>query len=170
MPALPPGPKEPAPPRCDGRRSAPSGSPKAAPAAAHAFRPPPPPPLISDLTDACGIVPARALAKLLGGTRLKVPRKARAAHPIAQVCGLEVLEWLVERHGGCAIDIPLSRPHPISQVGPVVARMTAEGASARDIARRFGVTERTVREWRQRMRDGGGAPAAEGASAPGRKP
>jgi len=126
------------------------------------------PAVLRGLADGCGIVAALALAKLLGGTRLKVPRRAREDHPVSQACGHEALEWLVANHGGCAIDIPFGPHHQYKMLGATVALMTANGASARDIALKLGVTDRTVREWRRQLRERD-APNA-GAAPKRRKP
>ena len=87
----------------------------------------------------------RRLATRRGGRRLYIPSKVRPLHWLALLLGQDAADALAFRYGGDRIVIPelgLARATRNEEI----RRCHAAGASAADVADRFGLSERQV--WR----------------------
>ncbi len=117
------------------------------------------PSLLREVADKFGIDPALRLAEAFGGQQVKLPRRARIDHTLARRVGLGVHAWLVEHYGGERITIPMGPRHPdkvrAAHRLAEVARLTAQGISTAEIARRLVIHERHVRDLRARAADDG---------------
>lgn len=106
------------------------------------------PALLGEIAAAEGLEAALRLAQCFGGLSVKVPKRARADHPVARLCGHSVLLWLVRERGGERVQVPMGPRHPdrvrAAHRLAEVARRTGRGESAADISRALVIHERHV--------------------------
>ena len=100
--------------------------------------------MLEDLGAELGPAATLRLVSGYGGTNIKVPRKARADHYLANLLGMQALEALCNGWGGEVLYVPLNEYAAHIAVLRGVVRMVEEGRSAQDIAHVLEVTERTV--------------------------
>ena len=97
-----------------------------------------------ELVEAVGREATAALQRALGGRNVYVPTGPRPEHPIARAAGLPPMAAICERWGGLTTwvgkDLLLAERN-----GALVAAAEA-GESAEEIAARFGITSRCVRQ------------------------
>lgn len=81
-----------------------------------------------------------------GGVRLYIPQKARLVpgHPIVQTLGLEAAHKLAADFGGLTISVPKGDALARLIRDAKIRERSAQGLSAKKIAREFGLTERHV--------------------------
>lgn len=98
------------------------------------------------MAEIAGLIGPEAAMRLVdayGGTRCYVPRRPAAKGPLAQAIGLDQARVLAENYGGEYLLVPTLF------VARAKKRRIAEAhGSAAQVARRYGVTERWVREVR----------------------
>lgn len=111
------------------------------------------PDILYRVAEECGLEAALVLGVHYGGRRLHVPKNVRPGHELARLVGMEVLEFLVREAAGDDIDIPMGPAAAPRQRAQQVATLDAQGLSAAEIARRLGISERTVFNHRARRRD-----------------
>jgi hypothetical protein len=112
------------------------------------------PGLLNEIADVIGVAGAISLAQKVGGTRIYIPGGITAQHWLADTIGHGPAEKLCAKFASCNIYIPLG---PASATGAAarqrtetVRAMTDEGLSAPTIARRIGVSVRTVHHIRSK--------------------
>lgn len=77
-----------------------------------------------------------------GGSRLYVPGRVAADHPLARLVGLDGARRMAEALGGCFVWIPMERrPNPRHEE---IRTLRAEGKAVRTIARTVGLSDRQV--------------------------
>lgn len=108
------------------------------------------------LRQICGDGPTMQLLSAKGGTRIYVPGRLTDDHWLIGLVGLEAAQALVKHltsdGNGCKVELPLGQHGQFGQYRRRLVAAVAEGASDNDVARRVGVTGRTVRRERQRQR------------------
>ena len=109
------------------------------------------------LCDICGEAPALRLVAAKGGRRTYVPGKLPDAHDLIEIMGAAAAEALVkyfskEGSGGTEIELPMGPSGHFGQYRRRLAQAVADGGTEHDVARRIGVTGRTVRRERRRQR------------------
>lgn len=90
-----------------------------------------------------------ATAKLVaqyGGTRLYIPYKLKLEHPLSQLLGQEVSQQLSSEFGGMTVEISRAVMLQIGQRNELILADRAAGMSQRQLARKFNLTERTIRK------------------------
>lgn len=107
------------------------------------------PMLLAALAERTSVPTVLRLADVAGGTRRYIPEKLPTGkHWLVDAIGVEATEVLIEMVGGDEIEVPTLRAYKAQKQHIAVA----EG-SAREVALRFGVTERWVRECRSLVKD-----------------
>jgi DNA-binding CsgD family transcriptional regulator len=100
------------------------------------------------LEDICGAIGFHATCELVawfGGASLYVPSTVTEEHPICLVIGLPAYRRLVALLGGETVSLPSNRQYDIARRNRAVVTMVADGYSDGDIATRYGVTRRQLR-------------------------
>ncbi|MDH4234803.1 MAG: hypothetical protein OEV15_06685 [Gallionella sp.] len=90
-----------------------------------------------------------ATAKLVaqyGGTRLYIPYKLKLGHPLCQLLGQEVSQQLSDEFGGMTVEISRAVMMQIGQRNELILADRAAGMSQRQLARKYHLTERTIRK------------------------
>ena len=111
---------------------------------------------IDELERDLGQSAALRLLANAGGQRRNVPKSAEGSRLASEV-GLAVVEWLVVRFGGTALDIPSFRArHKLDRAAELRASVLEAGLtnpsrSANVIATEFGVTAAYVHKLRTQM-------------------
>ena len=106
------------------------------------------PGILADIADAAGPLAAHRVAEARGGRMTYFPMSDRLTddHGLVTACGWDAARAIARRVGGCKTEVPLG---PLSGNRATVRRAIraalAEGVSGQEIARRVGVTGRTVR-------------------------
>lgn len=91
---------------------------------------------------------AEAAAKLVaeyGGTRLYVPYTLKQNHRLYQLLGQEIARQLSSEFGGMTVDISRAVMLKIGQRNKLILADRAAGMSQSRIARKYRLTERTIR-------------------------
>lgn len=112
------------------------------------------PPVLAAIAEAAGLDAALAIARQHGGTRVKVPTLATGTNWLTSLVGHQAAAAIIETLGPArAIDVPLG-PEGLKGGYYHMSRTTfarriqeleERGATAPQIARALGVTERAVR-------------------------
>lgn len=120
------------------------------------------PNLLREIDELCGRDVSDRIAGHFGGREMKIPalKRLTAASELAVVAGLENAKLIIEHLG--VPDMPLRVEVPLGQLS-FQAKRDAEirdfilksSATAIAIARRFGITRRTVCRHRRRLREEG---------------
>lgn len=98
------------------------------------------------LADRLGAERAAAVIDAAGGARLTIPADLdhyRETGALERLVGRELAVLLVLHFGGSTIYVPTGGGKRYTRLADIV-RMTAEGMSARQIARQIGCSDRTV--------------------------
>ena len=94
-----------------------------------------------------GLAAALALVQARGGSRLSVPGSIGAVHPLARMLGLPAAQALAKNFGGASILVPTSRGACRADRDRAARRDWTEGGmSLADLARRYGLAERRIRQ------------------------
>lgn len=105
--------------------------------------------LLEDLGAVMGTTAALRLIAVFGGGSLYVPAFATDDHPICVVVGREPFVRLVEAFGGDVLSLPANAEYERLRRWRRVVRLLSKGADVADVAQRFDITERTVRNIRR---------------------
>jgi hypothetical protein len=101
------------------------------------------PPFTRRLLDLLGPDALIALSRQYGGTRCYVPQAVTPDHALAICCGLEPARRLSAEFPSETIPVPLLAGFDRA-LRDAAIRAAWATSSARDLARRFGVTERSI--------------------------
>lgn len=109
---------------------------------------------LQDLASHVGISGALAIAERWGGIRLHVPHVERinSGHPLVQAIGMKNAESLARYAGGEWMEIPLCHLLSVRRRDAEMVAARQGGASTREIAKQFRLTERGVRLAMERYR------------------
>lgn len=119
------------------------------------------PALLQEIADVVGEAAALAIASRAGGTRIYLPAQASDDHWLVQAVGRAAADKLCHHFAvdgrGQRLDIPLHVGGTFRQLTRAIAEAVHKmddgtEASSQQIARRFGVTQRTVHRHRARHR------------------
>ncbi|MEG9129339.1 Mor transcription activator family protein, partial [Acinetobacter baumannii] len=94
-----------------------------------------------------GIKPALSLIESYGGILVFVPHKHALGihHELSQIIGYSKLQLLSEHLGNNSIEVPMATTITIAMRNRTIREMAAKKESRSKIARKFGVTIRTIR-------------------------
>lgn len=81
-----------------------------------------------------------------GGTRLYIPHTSKTDHLLCQLIGQEAAQKLSYEFAGMSVDIPRAAQMLIAQRNGLIAADRATGMSQRQLALKYGLTERTIRK------------------------
>ncbi|ROO28271.1 Mor transcription activator family protein [Salinisphaera orenii] len=95
----------------------------------------------------CDLIAAR------GGTRLYVPAQLTPEHALNREIGAEAAAKLVEIYGGDTLDMPRAHAATRAALHRTIVARYIDGASAAQLARDYGVTERWVYALAARRRE-----------------
>lgn len=122
------------------------------------------PALLAEIAEVAGIDAALAIAEAKGGQSVIVPTRLRADHWLSVAVGQDKAE-IISRH----FTSGHRRQELVIPLGPsgsflaerrrrarLIAEANARGASANQIAQEAGITERSVRRFRAKIRGDGG--------------
>lgn len=90
-----------------------------------------------------------ATAKLVaqyGGTRLYIPYKLKLDHPLRQLLGQEISQQLCSEFGGMTVEVSRAVMLQIGQRNKLILADRAAGMSKSQLARKYQLTERTIRK------------------------
>lgn len=110
------------------------------------------PDLLERIAEACGTNTALRVAEVLGGRKIKVPRKATPKCALARSVGLEAAAAIVEMYGGEVMLVPLGPASWYARWQDQIAAHTEAGLSIAATAKAVGVHERTVERHRKAIR------------------
>ena len=118
------------------------------------------PGVLGEIADLIGEVGALNIAAQKGGTRVYFPARVDDTHWLAAVVGIDNARKLCDHFAvdgsGQRIEIPLfvggSYKQFIRELSKRLHALDADGASEREIARKLGVSQRSVRRHRSRHR------------------
>ncbi|MEG9130032.1 Mor transcription activator family protein, partial [Acinetobacter baumannii] len=94
-----------------------------------------------------GVKPALSLIESYGGILVFVPHKHALGihHELSQIIGYSKLQLLSEHLGNTSIEVPMATTITIAMRNRTIREMAAKKESRSKIARKFGVTIRTIR-------------------------
>jgi transposase-like protein len=120
------------------------------------------PGLLGEIAEAAGISAALAMAERVGGTRVNIPARARDDHWLVEIVGRSAADKICDHFrtlsaelresGARHIVIPRGSTSPMAKVRRKLICELESGASAREAARRVGVSERTAFRMRARLK------------------
>lgn len=96
-----------------------------------------------DIAESLGMETASALVEHFGGGRVWIPQQWREDHPL-NIIGEDRARQLCEHFGPSGLDVPKSLIAHEARFG-VIRQLEKEGVSRLEIARRLGLTDRTIR-------------------------
>lgn len=104
------------------------------------------PGILREIAELIGLPGAMTLARAYGGVRLYVPKRYDPDHPLVKLLGHAAAAKLIEQYGGGEhFDIPLAANALRAVRNANIRRDRLMGATHRDLALRYAMTERTVR-------------------------
>lgn len=103
------------------------------------------PPTLHEMARVVGVEGVRKLVDAYGGVRLYVPQSVDQDHPLAELLGLAAARAMSAELGGDVIDVPRCHLAVKRARDAALVRDAAQGMSQRDLARKYGMTERNVR-------------------------
>lgn len=122
------------------------------------------PGVLGEIADVAGIPAALALADKVGGTRINIPARAQDDHWLVETVGREAADKICDyfrtlsaehREAGARhIVIPLGATGPLAQARRTLITELESGTSARQAARKAGVSERTAFRMRAKLKEG----------------
>jgi hypothetical protein len=117
------------------------------------------PGVLKEIADAAGEPAAVLIAAAHGGSRVYIPAKVTDGHWLVECIGRDKADRVCAHFGGGKqIDIPMAGygtyPQLYRKVAQLIHSLDKAGASARQIRKQVGVTERTVHRHRSRHRGG----------------
>ena len=121
------------------------------------------PGVLQEIAEVAGEAAALAIASRAGGTRIYLPAKAPDAHWLVQAVGRTHADALCNHFAvdgrGARLDVPLHVGGTFRQLQRAIAEVVhkmddGSEASSREIARKVGITQRTVHRHRARHRGG----------------
>jgi len=86
------------------------------------------------------------LTEQYGGTRLYIPSTLKPEHSLCQLLGKEAAQRLSFEFGGLRVEIPRAVMLQIAQRNVRILADRATGLSQRELARKYQLTERTIRK------------------------
>lgn len=107
---------------------------------------------LSLVSEVCGESSVHALIAAHGGTAAYVPRYPAPKHILCQTLGLDDVRKIADAFGSGWVEIPLGETSFVARSRAAVSDLTAEGQSARKIARRLGISQRTVFRHRRKLK------------------
>ncbi|WP_269586184.1 hypothetical protein [Roseibium sp. Sym1] len=120
------------------------------------------PGLLGDLARIVGLSAALAIAERVGGTRVSIPARAHDQHWLVETVGRDAADRICDHFrilrpdgqesGACHVIIPRGPTGCLAKARRRLARELDAGTSAREAARRAGVSERAAFRMRARHR------------------
>ncbi|SOC26925.1 hypothetical protein [Stappia indica] len=121
------------------------------------------PGLLADIADVAGLDAAMTLAEAVGGTRVTIPARVPHDHWLVRTVGRKAAEAICNHFrtlsaegreaGARHIVIPKGPAGCLDKARRRLAKELHNGASAREAARRAGLSERAAFRMRARMRE-----------------
>lgn len=110
------------------------------------------PGVLHEIATVAGLPAALEIADRYGGTRLHFPSRAPAGHWLEQLVGREAADKLCDHfrsrgRGGYSVEIPLGPKNFYMRARRKAVELKRQGVSGYEIARRVGVTSRSVRNY-----------------------
>lgn len=115
---------------------------------------------MGDVIDIVGIEGALELMRLRGGLRVSIPLTPGPEHWLALALGKDAARKLAWFYGGTHLRIPLGRTVKLLQRDREILTLHERGMSCPQIASRFGITDRTIRDVLARYRSKPSRPIA----------
>lgn len=103
------------------------------------------PDVLAGIAEITSLEAALAVARQFGGTEIYVPREPKPTDLLTQCVGPEDAKKIAEFYGGAHLEVPLAQSVRISERNEAIRRLAAQGKSAAELARMFGMTARNVR-------------------------
>lgn len=102
------------------------------------------PETLREIAEVAGLPAALAIAEHWGGIRLDMPATPDGTHRLAAVVGMQAAAQLAEEYQGEQLDIPRAAKALRQVIYQTIAQRYADGASAAQLAREYGCTERWI--------------------------
>lgn len=117
------------------------------------------PGVLGEIAEIAGLDAAFAVARAVGGTRVYIPRRPGPDHWLLQAVGTEAAAKIVDHfttnQSGTDLDIPVGPDGSYNrgkrERTKRIAELRAQGLMTHHIARRVGVTRRTVQNVNRRL-------------------
>lgn len=104
------------------------------------------PGIFQDIEQHIGTTNAHILSAQFGGTRLYIPSNITSEHQLCRLLGQDITHLLSREFGGLTVEIPRGIQTQIAQRNCLIAEDRATGMSQRQLALKYGLTERTIRK------------------------
>ncbi|MCV0428856.1 MAG: hypothetical protein K5905_25660 [Roseibium sp.] len=121
------------------------------------------PGLLGEIAEVAGLPAALAIAEQVGGTRVTIPSHAMNDHWLVELVGREAADKICDHFrtlspdqreaGARHVIIPRGPAGCLTKARTRLAKELEAGTSAREAARRAGLTERTAWRMRAKLRD-----------------
>jgi len=115
------------------------------------------PGVLAEIAEVAGLPAALAIAEKCGGTRAYFPGRAPEGHWLTELVGREAANKICShfsaRGGGMREEIPLGPKNFYARARRQALALQAEGVSTSEIARRIGVSQRSLRNWQAEKSD-----------------
>jgi hypothetical protein len=103
------------------------------------------------LRDVVGEAAAVKLVAAFGGTKIALPMRPRATHPIAQLVGMDGMKTLIDAFGAGYIDLPQGPDRGPAGRRRRLAEMIGQGFSTAEAARMADTSQRTAERVSSRL-------------------
>lgn len=103
------------------------------------------PPQLREIAELIGLAAATELVSAYGGTRLYIPSQPGPDHVFVRTFGAAAADRLARARGGTYIDVPRCVASVRAARDRAIVHDGMAGATQRELARRYGMTERNVR-------------------------
>jgi hypothetical protein len=104
--------------------------------------------VLEDVSAEIGYTATSLLVAWFGGANLYVPASADENHPVSRIIGNAAFRRLVAAYGSETLWIPGGHREAVDRRDRLIAERLAGGATAREIAAEFGISERRAQQLR----------------------
>ncbi len=111
------------------------------------------PAILTEIAEVAGLDAAMKIAEAKGGTSAYFPYRAKAGHWLVELVGQEAADKLCAHFrtglvGGIEVDIPLGPRKFYATCRRRAEELRRQNLSEREIARRLGITYRTIKRYK----------------------
>ncbi len=109
--------------------------------------------ILAIVAEVAGEEAARRLARARGGVRCYIPRRAKPGHWLVELLGEREAQAVCDAIGPGEVEVPLAGTGRQADARRHAAELLQRGWSNARVARAVGVSERTIKRLRARMRE-----------------
>lgn len=102
--------------------------------------------VLEELVRLIGMPAAIEVARVYGGSTLRVPQTLGPLHPLTVAIGAEAAQAIAREFAGCALDIPAERSALIAWRNETIVAAHGDGASVHALARDHRLSRKMIRK------------------------